>query len=113
MEGVIVFAIVIIMLVMICVVSIPLILLRGYILCQIWNWFIPENFEGAPEMTIPLALGISLLITILTMNTQGIKADMYSEGKLETKDKIAASLGPILSLLTAWGLAAIIKFNFM
>lgn len=40
-------------------------LLRGYVLSVLWGWFVVEIFH-APTLSLPGALGISTLITLLT-----------------------------------------------
>jgi len=38
---------------------------EGLVLKVLWNWFIPTLF-GGPQMTIPYALGISLIVGLMT-----------------------------------------------
>lgn len=55
--------------------AIPIgIILRGFVLCKLWSWFIVYQFS-LPELTIPIALGISLLIAMLTHQYQTNKEE--------------------------------------
>lgn len=47
---------------------------RGYVLKQLWEWFFVQQFH-APPISIPLALGISLLIGYLTADNLPRKDD--------------------------------------
>lgn len=38
---------------------------NGYVFCVLWSWFIVTQF-GLPQLSIPSALGISLLIRFTT-----------------------------------------------
>jgi hypothetical protein len=40
-------------------------LIRGFVLTQLWSWFISPTFPGVPSLTIASALGISLLLGYL------------------------------------------------
>lgn len=42
-----------------------LIILSGFVLKQLWGWFVVPTF-GLPELSIPIALGLSLTVTMLT-----------------------------------------------
>jgi flagellar biosynthesis protein FliQ len=57
--------------------AVPLLtILRGFVLKQLWAWFAVPQFHVAP-LTIPVALGISLLVGYLTANTSP-KHETYS-----------------------------------
>lgn len=38
----------------------------GFVLSIMWGWFITPTFEGAPELSIPAAIGISMIAGYLT-----------------------------------------------
>ena len=42
-------------------------LINGYGLSVIWLWFMVTTF-GLPELTIPAAIGVSLVVSFLTYN---------------------------------------------
>ncbi len=48
------------------VASVPLYLWNGFVLKTIWNWFVPDIFEGAPTLDIAEAIGIGLVLTFVT-----------------------------------------------
>ena len=57
--------------------AVPLLtILRGFVLKQLWVWFAVPQFHVAP-LTIPVALGISLLVGYLTADTNS-KHEQYS-----------------------------------
>lgn len=41
------------------------VVLNGFVLCKLWLWFVVPQFHLAP-LTIPVALGISVLVGMLT-----------------------------------------------
>lgn len=51
-----------------------LLILNGFALKQLWLWFVVSTF-GLPELSIPVALGLSLTITLLTNTPEGKKDD--------------------------------------
>lgn len=67
---------------------------RGYALSVLWQWFMVSAF-GLPPLTIPLAIGLSLIVGFLVH--QHIKQDV----KLAHTIAIAL-LGPGFVLLTGW-----------
>ena len=47
------------------IVAVPSILLNGYVLATLWQWFIVAMFN-APALTIAQAIGISTVCSLLT-----------------------------------------------
>lgn len=47
---------------------------RGYVLTVLWKWFIVPAF-GLPLLSIPIAIGISLLVQMMTHEHAKSKAD--------------------------------------
>lgn len=45
---------------------VPITIWRGWVLSVVWNWFIPNTFHGAPVLTIGQALGVALVVSVLT-----------------------------------------------
>lgn len=41
----------------------------GWVLTVLWGWFIVSTF-GLPALSIPLAIGLNLLVVLLTINAQ-------------------------------------------
>jgi hypothetical protein len=78
--------------------SIPLALLRGLILSQVWSWFIVPF--GLPSIGIAWALGISIMISLLTFRPE-----------LATNPEHQGFIGAAIStvvMLTLWLFAFII-----
>lgn len=47
--------------------SIPVAVFRGLVLVQYWHWFVMPTFHGAPDLRIPVALGIASLLQYATV----------------------------------------------
>jgi hypothetical protein len=58
---------------------------RGYILSILWAWFIVVGF-GLPAMSIPLAIGVSMIVSFLTY--QHSKEDVPQKDIVDTWVKI-------------------------
>ena len=43
-------------------------IINGLVLCKLWSWFVVPTFE-LPELHLPVALGLSLIIGYLTNHT--------------------------------------------
>jgi hypothetical protein len=75
----------------------------GYVLSVLWSWFMVTAF-GLPRLSIPAAIGIAIVIGLLTHQTH---TDKYGEEKKSQVDKLIEgavhlSLIPLLALLTGW-----------
>ena len=68
---------------------------RGYVLSVLWAWFIVPTF-GAPELSIPFAIGLALVVGFLTAsNAKGKEFDWLNAiGQLV--------FGPAMALLMGW-----------
>lgn len=66
----------------------------GYVLSVLWGWFLVPAF-GLPALSIPMAIGLSAVATLLT--THGAKPD-------EDKWRVFLRpiLGPAFLLLIGW-----------
>ena len=51
---------------------------RGYILVLLWGWF-SVPFFGLPELTIPVAIGMVLIVALLIGNVTKVDADDVTE----------------------------------
>jgi len=40
---------------------------RGFVISQLWSWFVVKQF-GLNPLSIPMAIGLGILITMLTFN---------------------------------------------
>lgn len=47
---------------------VPLIMYRGWVIIQFWDWFVTPTFTSLPSLTLVPAIGLSALIYFLTMN---------------------------------------------
>ncbi len=45
----------------------------GYVLSVMWSWFIIPVFTGAPTLSIPAAIGISIVISYVTRHATNLK----------------------------------------
>lgn len=67
----------------------------AYPLSIVWNWFVP--LLGGPTITIPIAIGLSVLIGFFRVH------DYYKDHETDTtKGVIHAIIGPWFGLLIAW-----------
>lgn len=69
---------------------------RGYVLSILWSWFIVPAF-GLPALTVPLAIGLSLLVGFLT--AQRLKKDKDFDWGAAIGHLI---FGPAMVLLIGW-----------
>ena len=73
---------------------------RGYVFSVLWGWFIVPTF-ALPALSIPLAIGIAMVVSFLTYQFHHNKDDR------KTGDKVAAAVGtiilyPLLTLGIGW-----------
>jgi len=83
-----------------------LIILRAFIICQIWGWYIAPFF-GLPMLTLIYAFGLSCFISLFTTKTTGMKADKMADEHISAKEKFNISLTSFLLIFIIWGMAAI------
>jgi hypothetical protein len=74
--------------------AIPSAVLRGYVLKVLWGWFIVPQFHVAP-LRIPVALGISGLVALLTADTSS---------KHESRESWESLVIAVFISLFAWGM---------
>lgn len=80
----------------------PIVLaLRGFVLAQLWLWFVVPQFGVAP-LKIPVALGISTIISMLTHH-------VTSKRQIEEADTLYGLLYSIMSSITALAFGAIYR----
>ncbi|MNL15671.1 hypothetical protein D3C87_1366730 [compost metagenome] len=68
---------------------------RGYVLSILWGWFIVSAF-GLPPLTIPLAIGVSLIVGFLT-----IRHTKEEQLEMPVRIWLTAAM-PALVLLVGW-----------
>lgn len=79
------------------------IVMRGWVLTVLWGWFIVPTFS-LPELSIPAALGFTLIVSMFTQHLTNKKSE--STGK--TKSTLAGEImgtaigGPLVVLLLGW-----------
>lgn len=76
---------------------IPSCLWRGYVLSVIWKWMIISTFH-APELTIPQATGVGLVVSFLTASTSHKKEDERDEVTQVLEVIAFACLYPLFTL---------------
>jgi hypothetical protein len=85
------------------VLGVPVSLLGGVILQDLWGWFIVPL--GAAPISLINAVGISLVASFFKMGLSTIKVD--DDGDAPLAAGIAKLVGMSLMLLILWGVAAI------
>jgi fatty acid desaturase len=75
-------------------------LLNGWVLLLLWRWFVPVLFPNVPLLTVPVAIGISLIVSLLTHQ------DMSDVAKKSETDRWSTFAGlftrPLFVLLIGW-----------
>lgn len=82
-----------------------LVLWRGYVLSILWGWFIVSLFH-VPALSIPYALGISLILNLLTHGPEGHKKDPTMS---DTENMFAAFVYSFILSSAALGIGWIVK----
>jgi hypothetical protein len=82
------------------------IIMSGWVLTILWSWFIVPVFN-LPSLTIPYAIGISTVISMLTNKTVSSNAVNNKNEKKETSTVIAEALAlsfgvPLFLLFFGW-----------
>jgi phosphatidylglycerophosphate synthase len=83
--------------------SIPLTVYRGWALSVLWGWFVVPLF-GAPPLSIPYAIGLSLLVGFLTTHYDGSIAREKDREWWESMlgGVVYGIIGPSFALLVGW-----------
>ena len=70
-------------------------ILQGFVLVKLWGWFVVPQF-GLAALSIPVALGLTLIISYLTSHYHG-------EDRRETSEKFGAAISkPLFALFIGW-----------
>lgn len=80
---------------------VPLIILRGYVLVELWSWFIVPTF-GLRPLTFAQALGVSLVVAFLTHEPP----PSYKDHKT---DPYITLVRPYIIVLGCWGFGYLYK----
>lgn len=71
---------------------------RGYVLSVVWGWVMVTHF-GAPLLSIPLAIAVSSLVSMLTHSRAG---NQVTDEEKKWVPAMAAFLGPLFCMFTVW-----------
>lgn len=82
-----------------------LICLRGYVLVDIWSWFVVPTFD-LPALSIPAALGVS---AALKFSGRGPTAKEFRAALQESNTFLEDYVAPLLYILVVWAYAYIIS----
>ncbi len=75
---------------------------NGYVLSVLWGWFMVPTF-GVPELSIPAAIGIALVVSYLTHQMIDCeKEEKRTFGAEVTKSIIIAIVKPLFALFIGW-----------
>lgn len=73
----------------------------GFVLSVLWSWFIAPTF-AVPELSIPVAIGISLTIGFVRADALRSIGSDFSSGNKQTQVISALLAAPLFSLLIGW-----------
>ena len=77
----------------------------GLVLVQLWQWFIVRWFDIKP-ITIPIGIGISLIVGLLTTHLQSKEADKVNADRAVLAIAVIALgksvLSPLIVLFIGW-----------
>ncbi|HVB19769.1 MAG TPA: hypothetical protein VNF51_00560 [Candidatus Paceibacterota bacterium] len=75
---------------------------NGYALSVLWGWFLVPVFH-LPQLSIPTAIGIALVIGYLTkQETHDSRDDKRSFGEVISRATVMSILKPRIALLFGW-----------
>jgi hypothetical protein len=74
--------------------------IRGWVFSIMWSWFIVPLSPSIPSLSIPMAIGLALVVTMLTYQAQ-------PKGREKTKEEkngelLGVFVGPFITLFFAW-----------
>lgn len=78
-------------------------IMNGWVLSVMWGWFVVPLFE-LPPLTIPYAIGISMVVGMLAKNSVSTKNE-----KKETSELVGEIIGVILAPLFVLFMGWIVK----
>lgn len=74
---------------------------KGYVLSILWAWFVVTTFH-APPLTIPAAIGVSYVVTLLVFYRHRTPKNQAPELDQFVESLVGAFLVPALSLGFGW-----------
>lgn len=78
------------------------VILKGFVLSKLWLWFIVPIFN-LPILSIPIAIGISIIVAMLTYQIIDTKPDDNVEKDVkEWANAVATIIVPLLFLLEGY-----------
>lgn len=83
--------------------QIPMVMLRGFVLSKLWLWFLVPL--GVPAIGVALAIGIIVLVNLLTSDPNAAKDDDDKEPGAQIVGRMVTS---VMMSLMAWGIGAIV-----
>lgn len=87
------------------IVMLVLVLFRGYVLAQMWGWFVEPL--GAPALTVVHAIGISMLVAFLTYQHDAVKRSEQGEKASFGTRLVEWLLNGVLFTACVWGMGAL------
>ena len=73
----------------------------GYALSVLWAWFIVPAF-GLPKLSIPLAIGLALIVSYLTHQLDNREKDNRTASEVLVAGIATSFVKPLIVLLTGW-----------
>jgi len=77
------------------------IILKGWVLSILWSWFIVPTL-GLPILSIPIAIGISIVVGLLTHQYNDFNTTDTKMSELIGKSIGHSIIGPLLTLFVGW-----------
>jgi len=74
---------------------------RGYALSKLWLWFIVSTFGAAP-LGIAQSIGLSLIVSFVTHQTDSYEDKDKSYGEKMTRAVLLAFMTPAMALFIGW-----------
>lgn len=74
--------------------------IRGFVLSILWGWFLVPL--GLPVISIPLGIGVALIVTFLTAPGKAGKAEEKATAEKLQERMTQVFLGPFIALLIGW-----------
>ena len=78
--------------------TIGCVILSGYVLSTLWAWFIASTF-GLPLLTIPVAIGVMLVVSYLTKQADFNNSDREDYQK---RVNVMMIVKPLCTLAVGW-----------
>jgi len=81
---------------------IPALLLDGWVVMKLWEWFILPTFTSAPSINLATGIGFSLLAGFATRTYRYDYKPESEKSKHLIAQMIFAYVGPFLAVLIGW-----------